>query len=207
MSMDTRPLLACGVAAPVLYVAGDLLGSAFYPGYSYRDQAVSELFAIGAPTSTLVATIFTISSLLLLPCARGVWLSSGGVRALRVLAWMLVFDALDTIPLWTAFPMHMRGAPQDFSDTMHALLAVNPFVAAAIVCGIVAFRGPMRTYSIFTLAALVVLAAGAFHYVPALAANEPTPWMGIGERGGQYLHQLWLAVLCIGLMRSAPARR
>jgi hypothetical protein len=66
-------LLACGILSPLLYDGTDILASMSYSGYSYRDQAVSELFAIGAPTSGLVVPLFTLSSIalvLLSPRAR-----------------------------------------------------------------------------------------------------------------------------------------
>ena len=36
-------LLACGILSPVLYDGTDILRAIAYPGYSCRDQAVSEL--------------------------------------------------------------------------------------------------------------------------------------------------------------------
>jgi hypothetical protein len=66
--------LSCGVLAPVVYVATDALASILYPGYSFLEQAVSELFAIGAPTSRWVAPLFSLSSVLLLAFVVGVWL-------------------------------------------------------------------------------------------------------------------------------------
>jgi hypothetical protein len=35
-----------------------------------------------------------------------------------------------------------------------------------------------------------------------MAANEPTPWMGIEERINIYATMLWVAVLAIGLLRA-----
>ena len=46
-------LLSCGIAAPLLYVATDILLAMRWEGYSYRDQTISELNAIGSPTRTL----------------------------------------------------------------------------------------------------------------------------------------------------------
>jgi hypothetical protein len=59
-----RLLLTCGVIAPLIYIATDIAAARLYPGYSYSDQAVSELFAIGAPTATMVVRLFTLSSAL-----------------------------------------------------------------------------------------------------------------------------------------------
>jgi hypothetical protein len=46
--------------APLLYVSTDILAGALYAGYSFTSQAISELFAIGAPTSGLVVPLFTV---------------------------------------------------------------------------------------------------------------------------------------------------
>jgi Protein of unknown function (DUF998) len=45
-----RPLLACGLAAPVLFLATDVLAIARAAGYSPMRQSISELAAVGAPT-------------------------------------------------------------------------------------------------------------------------------------------------------------
>ena len=81
------PLLACGIAAPVVYIAADIVAARLYPGYSYRDQAVSELFAIGAPTSPLVVLFFSLSSLLYAAFAVSVW------RLQRAMACMILANA------------------------------------------------------------------------------------------------------------------
>ena len=38
-----RVLLTCGILAPLLYLATDILGGLRYPGYRFTAQAVSEL--------------------------------------------------------------------------------------------------------------------------------------------------------------------
>jgi hypothetical protein len=57
-----RGLLVCGIVGAALYPISDIIAATRYPGFSSRDQAVSELFAIGAPTSALVVPLFTVSS-------------------------------------------------------------------------------------------------------------------------------------------------
>ncbi len=195
-------LLICGIASSALYPAADIYAAALYPGYSYTDQAVSELFAIGAPTSRLVVVLFTLSSALLLLFATGVWISAGGLRVRVVLAVMIAGNALDSLVLWNFFPMHMRGVTPTLTDTMHGLLAINPFVLAAIVAGAVAFRGWFRFYSIATIAIALVLAILGFSHAVAVMANQPTPGLGLTERGAQYANACWLTVLAIVLVRE-----
>lgn len=189
-----------GVASPAVYIAADILAGNLYRGYSFRSQAVSELFAIGAPTSRLVVASFTLSSLLLVCFAAGVWRA-----AERFISVLIVANALDSLVLWNFFPMHMREEEPTFTDTMHGLLAINPFVLATIVCGAVAFRGWFRGYSLATIGLLVVMAALAFAEGPRMLAHQPTPWLGLTERVSQYAHQVWVAVFARMLMRPTRA--
>jgi Protein of unknown function (DUF998) len=197
----TTALLIAGVLAPLAYVATDIVAGLMYPSYSFTEQAPSELFAIGAPTGRFVVTFWSASSLLFAAFACGVWRSSGGRRLLRLLALLIAANGIDSLALWY-FPMHMRGATPTFSDKMHLMLAVNPFVLLSIVFGIAAFRNWFRIYSIATVAILIVFAAIAFSYVPRVNAGQATPWLGLTERTSQYTHQLWHAVLAIVLLRS-----
>jgi hypothetical protein len=201
----TKALLTCGVVAPFVYIGADIAASLLYPDYSYTAQAPSELFAIGATTSRLVVPLFSLSSILLLAFALGVWRSAGNARAMRVLAFLVGANGVDSLALWTLFPMHMRGVTPTFTDTMHLILAVNPFVLISLAVGVAAFRNWFRTYSIATIVILLVMATIAFSYVPAANANQPTPWLGLTERTSQYAHQVWHAVLAIVLLRRAAA--
>jgi pimeloyl-ACP methyl ester carboxylesterase len=197
-----KALRACGILASLTYVATDIVASLRYPGYNFIDQTVSELFAIGAPTSRIVVPLFTLSSTLLVAFAFGVWASCGHNRALRWLSTMIFANAVNTVVLWNVFPLHMRGVAPTFTDTMHLVLAVNPFVLLSIVFGIVAFKGSFRVYSAVTVLVLVLPAVVSFSYVTAVAANLPTPGMGLAERVAQYGYQLWQAMLAVVLMRE-----
>lgn len=197
-----RFLLACGIAGAVLYPLSDIFASTRYPGFSYRDQAVSELFAIGAPTSGLVVPLFSISSTLLVLFAIGIWMSANGQRSMRLAAVMMALNAADALVLWNFFPMHMRGSEPGFTDIMHGLLAIDPFLLAVVILAAVAVRGWCRAYTVATLVFTTVLAILGFSYVSAVIANQPTPWMGAVERAAQYATNLWYAVLAVVLLRG-----
>ena len=193
-------LLACGAVGSLTYVATDILASLRYAGYSVTDQAVSELFAIGAPTSRIVVPLFTLSSTLLAAFAVGVWASFGQSRAFRWLAIMMFANAINSLVLWNLFPMHMRGTPLTMTDAMHGILAINPFVLLTIAFGIVAFKSRFRAYSAATALIVVVPAVLSFSSIAAFAANQPTPGMGLAERVSQYGYQLWQAMLALVLL-------
>jgi len=67
-------LLMCGILSSILYFAGEVAVSLSWPAYSYANQAVSELAAIGAPTRTAILALFTAYNALVVACALGVWL-------------------------------------------------------------------------------------------------------------------------------------
>ena len=198
-----RLLLTCGIIGAVLYPLADIFATTQYPGFSYRDQAVSELFAIGAPTSGIVVPLFTASSSLLLLFAIGMWMSANGRHLVKAMAVMMALNTIDALVLWNVFPMHMRGVQPTFTDTMHGVLAIDPFVLAAMILAVIAFRGPFRRYTLATIIFTTVLIISAVPYVMTFIANQPTPWMGVVERAGQYATNLWYAVLA-GMLLKAP---
>lgn len=202
-----RGLLVCGIVGAALYPLSDIVASSRYPGFSYRDQAVSELFAIGAPTSGLVVPLFSLSSALLFLFAIGIWISADGQRWVRPMAVMMALNMTDALVLWNFFPMHMRGSQPTFTDTMHGLLAIDPFLLAAVVLGAVAFRGWFRAYTVTTIVVTSVLAVISLSHVSAVIANQPTPWMGATERAAQYATNLWYAVLAVVLLRRQRSAR
>ena len=203
----TKLLLVCGILAPLVFIGGDIVAGLRYPNYSFASQAVSELFAIGAPTSGLLVALFTLASLLLLAFAFGVWRSAGPRRALRVLAVLFAVSAVNGLVLWNFFPMHMRGDARTFTDTMHLALAANPLVPASLVVAVVAFKKWLRFYSLGTLVVLLALAIWSFSYAPQLAANEPTPWLGLSERAAQWTYHVWQIVLATVLLSDSAFRR
>ncbi len=200
-------LILCGPASALVYVFADIVAAILYPGYSYRDQAVSELFAIGAPTAWLVVPLFSLSSVLLLGFACGVWRLAGRDRWRQATALMFAGSAIVGLLLWNVFPMHMRGSARSFTDTMHLILAANPFVLLSLVAGAMSFGKGFRWYSFATIVILFALATPAFLYAPDLAANRPTPWLGLAERMAQYAFLVWQSVGAGHLAVLSRARR
>lgn len=197
-----RMLTLAGIASALVYVGADIAAASLYPGYSFLDQAVSELFAIGAPTAWLVVPLFSISSLLLFVFSVGVWMSAGRDLWQRTMALSFFGSGIIGLLLWTLFPMHMRGSARTFTDTMHLILAINPFVLLSLVAGGVSFANGFRVYSIATIIVLSALAIPAFLYAPDIAANRPTPLLGIAERSAQYAFLLWQCALALRLLRK-----
>lgn len=202
-----KALLICGIIAPLVWIGTDLLAGTLYAGYSFTSQAISELFAIGAPTSGLVVPLFTLYDVLLVAFALGFWVSTDRRRAERVMALMVIGNAINGLVLWNFFPMHMRGTEATFTDTMHIVLAVTgvSLAIAAIGLGVTAFRNWFRLYSIGTILILIVPAILGFMYAPQVGANQPTQWLGLTERISTLGYLQWQVVLAIVLLRGQKA--
>jgi hypothetical protein len=206
-SAVARGLLVCGVVSSVLYIGTDLLAAALYPGYSYTAQQVSELSAIGAPTRTLWIVMSVAFTALVVAFGAGVWRSAGSRRSLQVTAILLVVYGV-IADLWVVFaPMHKRGTVGLATDASHIVFAA---VQVLVIVLFIAFgsgaRGlGFRIYSIATI--VTMLAAGAIPstQVQAIAAGQPTPWMGAVERVCVYLPMLWVAVFAAALLTAATS--
>jgi hypothetical membrane protein len=78
-----KALLVAGIVAVGVYALGDLLSGLLYEGYSFKDQAISELSAIGSPVRPLKVAFLTTHGLLLVAFGVGVWRSGGRSKSLR----------------------------------------------------------------------------------------------------------------------------
>jgi hypothetical protein len=211
--MLRKILLGCGIVSSVLYVVTDVLGTLRYPGYSYADQTFSELTAQGAPTRPLMVALNGIPyGVLVAAFAGGVWASAGPKRAARITGAMLLGYAAFGVAGGLVFPMRPREAlaagEGTLRNTMHipATAVMSLFIVLAMGFGATLLEKRFRYYSYGTIAILLVFGVLASLQAGQMAANEPTPWMGIEERINIYATMLWVAVLAIGLLRAQKAR-
>jgi hypothetical protein len=101
--------------------------------------------------------------------------------------------------------MRQRGAEFTLTDTMHIVFATVTvlLMLLAIGFGAAAFGKRFRLYSIATIALLVVFGALTGLESPRIAANLPTPWVGVWERINIGVFLLWVVALAIALLRAA----
>jgi hypothetical membrane protein len=199
-----QALLFCGILASLLYVGADLLAAGQWPGYSYTDQAVSELMAVGAPTRPFLVSLFTVYNALMIAFGMGVWATGRRKRSLRVTGLLLIgYGILGEVGL-LFFPMHLRGAVGTPSDFMHiiATLVMVLFIVLFIGFGASARGQGFRLYSLATILVLLLFGAWASLDGPRIAAGLPTPWLGVKERVNIYVSLLWVLVLAVSLLRA-----
>lgn len=201
--MVRKLLLWCGVIAALLYVGSDIFAATRWAGYSYIAQSVSELRAIGAPTRSLLLPILFVYSLLEIAFGVGVRQSASGKRSLRITGGLLIgLGVLDlTGPI---FSLDLDEAVGSFVNMLHLFVTGFTVIMLLLVIwfGAAANGTWFRIYAYVTLVVLLVTAAWTFAEVPRLAANLPTPWLGVRERISIYSYMLYLAVLALVLLRS-----
>lgn len=202
--MNRKVLLVCGILAPLLYLAADVLGGISYPGYNFSSQAISELTATGASSKPLVDGLFFVYFVLAIAFGAGVWRDADGrSRALRIVGALLLGYALVGEIGYSSYPMQQRGAGSLSSDLPHIVVTAGVLLLFLLAAGVGAFAlgRRFRIYSLATLAIIIVFTALMVPLAIQLAAGRPTPGLGILERIVVYSMQIWVAVLAVALLR------
>ena len=198
-------LLFCGILSSLLYFTATILGAMRWKEYSSISMTVSELFAINAPSAPLVIPLLLVYSILMFAFGLGVWRSSGQKRVLRIVACFIIGKEVLGLAATLFAPMHMRGQETTLTDTMHALLTgVGVFLCMfpAIGLAATAFGKHFRFYSTGTMLIFIVFGIVSFLDAPQLAANLPTPWLGVWERVNIFGYLIWIVVLAITLLKK-----
>lgn len=203
--VPAKLLVLGGVLMFVLYIFMDVAASLSYPGYSYTDQTISELSAIGAPTRTFWLVMSVGYQFLAFAFALGVLAVAGPRRNLRMVGVLLLAAAVVGL-LWWIAPMHQREVLAadggTWQDTMHLVVGgvSSGLFFVTIAVGAFVFGKAFRLYSFVTIAAL--LAFGALTSLDAadVSSNASTAWLGIWERIAVEGAILWGAVFAAVLL-------
>jgi len=195
-------LLGAGALSSLVYVAADILCGLRYPGYSFTNQVISELSAIGAPTAALWGSLLRWYALLFVGFTIGTFQVAGNNPSLRRTGWLMLAFVLSG-PLWAFVPMHQRGAEFTWTDAGHIAMGGVTVLLLTITVGV--GRGALgprfRRYSLATMGVVFVTGAATFAYVGPMIRQQPTPGAGLVERVSLYAWLLWVTVLAVSLWR------
>jgi hypothetical protein len=197
-------LLACGIVSSVLYTAMLAIIPLQWESYSSAAQTVSELSAIGAPTRSLWVPLTIVWALLYVLFGWGVWKAAGRSRSLRIAGAVIMAHSMFGI-FWP--PMHLRGTEPTLTDTLHIAWTIVTVLLIVLAIGFAAAalgRG-FRLYSMTTLVVFIVFGTLSGVDGPRIAANLPTPWIGVWERANIGAWLLWIVVMAIALLRRTCA--
>src|SRR5262245_18817887 len=152
-ALSRKILLLCGVVSPLLYALADALAGMRVPGYSFRDQTISELAAIGDPSRPLFSALLIPVNLLLVAFGVGVWQSAVDRRKLRLVGDLLIGLGVMALTVGQFVPMRPRGTQQGLTGAPHlaeGAVAVLILVAAMVIAATV-LGGWFRVYTIITI--------------------------------------------------------
>jgi len=198
-----KALLVCGIVYSLLYVGTDILAAIRWDGYSYVSQSVSELSAVGAPTRPMLVALQSVYTPLVIAFGIGVYGSAGRKRGLRFTGILVAaYGAVGLLSL-LLYPMHLRGQ-LTATDSMHLVQQSVVVLLILLFIGFGAAAGGMgfRLYSIGTIVTMLVFGALASVQAPRVAAQLPTPWLGLIERVSVYSPMLWILVLAVVRLRA-----
>jgi hypothetical membrane protein len=198
-----KVLLICGILLPIIYVGVDAISAMLYKGYSYTDQAISELSAIGAPTSWIWVILNFVHNPLLIAFGAGVLMSAGQKRMLRITGILLIVAGVAGFS-WLFFPINTRENIGSATNTGHLVVsAITVFLMTLYISFGSGAKGKgFRLYSILTVIVMLFFGFWTGTYVPRVAAQLPTPWMGIIERVSVFSPIIWVGVLGFILLRD-----
>jgi len=205
-SMVQKVLLACGILSSLFYASMDVIGGAQWQDYSWLSQEFSRLSAIGAPSRAIHLVLSPMYTVLVVAFGLGVWWSSSRKSGLRVIGGALVVYALVSFVWPQFFPEDLTAPVSAFTNTMHIVLTFVTVFTWMVILGfaIASFGKWLRFYSIETLLAILVFGILTGPQAAALAAGQPTPWLGLTERMNIYSFMLWVVVVAIVLLREQP---
>lgn len=197
-------LIACGLFSSIIYIAADIIASIQWDSYNYSAQGISELMAIEAPTRPLLVFLFTINNLLTLAFGYGILKIENSNKALRITGVLIIIYSVIGLIALHFTPMHSKGiGAGTLTDMLHIIFTFTLVVIMFTLIGFGAFTSgkKFKIYSIATILLIIGFGIIAGAQAPKIAANQPTPGLGILERINIYSYMLWIAVFSVMLMR------
>ena len=198
--MGRNILLICGILSSLLYVAMNIFIPLQWKEYSSFSQTVSELSAIGAPTRQLWVWLAMMYIMLYAAFGWGVLKSAYKNRRLHMVGILILIYCVINF-YWP--PMQLRGNEMALTDILHIIWAMLAllFMLLTMGFGAMALGKGFRQYTIASFVFFIVFGTLTGIKSPQLAANLPTPWMGVWERINIGVFLLWVIVLAIVLLR------
>lgn len=206
LSAEARATLWFGLSAVVLYVGGWLVAGAIRPGYDPTQQAISELFELGAPWPSrglLVAGLLLsgLAFLLLAPVLHRTLPGEG-----RLGPVLVVIAGLGTLGVLAApCSPGCPGAATTAFDRWHTIAAGTGYTA--LVLAPVAFGWRLRRAEPGLTRWSLLVGGGAAVLFGAYAAGAVTVVPGLQQRVFNTLADAWYVLIAVWLLRRDAALR
>jgi len=188
----------------IWYIVINIIVTMQYPGYDIASTTVSELSAIGTSTRTLWVILCVFYTLLFLAFGVGIWLSAEGNRNLKIVAIVVIVDAIIG-GFWP--PMHQRqviaAGGGTLTDTLHIIWAFIHLVLMLLMIGFgaAALGKDFKVFSIFIVLVFVLFGMLTARASGGIKAGLPTPQLGTWERVNIMAYMVWVVVFAKLLLK------
>jgi len=194
-----RIFLSCGILAALLSLGTDLLAGKLLQGYSFFTHSMSDLSAAGSPTRPLVVALTLLASAFMIAFGVGVWQAAGSAILPRIVAGLILGNALAGLAATLFFPNHFGVRPEFGTPGVLLMFTGVLCFVLAMVFGAAAFQGWLRILSAAIPAAYILLAILRFA-TAASSAGESVILIGAQERTMAYSFLAWILALAIYLL-------
>jgi type IV secretory pathway VirB2 component (pilin) len=198
--VSQRVLLACGILAPLLFIAADLIAGRMLKGYSFSAQSMSELSAEGSPTRGLVVVLNVVAVGMMTAFGVGVWRAGGQAFLPHVVAVLVILNAAGTLVATLFFPNTFGVRPVFASPGVLIMVFSVLCSVLAIIFGAFAYSGWFRAFSIVIPAAFVLLTVVRYATASTPASVAAGPMIGSQERTMAYTYFVWVMALAVYLL-------
>jgi hypothetical membrane protein len=184
--------VSLGILGPACFVGGWLVAAALRPGFSSTHQAISQLAREGAPHRLLMTGAFVAFGVVMPIFARPLTRALEGGRLLRA---AVTLAGLAT--LGVAFcPLSASGSGT--RDLVHGAFATTVYITmvASAGFGAIALSRRQRAVAARVSAAVAILAAAS------LATTTTGHDVGLFQRAGLTLIDIWFVVIAISILRN-----
>jgi hypothetical protein len=174
-----------------------------WEGYSFRDQTISELGAIEAPSRALFSILLLVVYGLMLAFGTRIWKGAGRNRRIRAVGGLLAALGIMALTVGQFAAMHLRGTEQGLAGALHLVEGVTSMLIVFTAMGIAAtaFGRRFRVYTIATIVLALCFGVWSVLEAPQIEQGLATPWIGLKERIFWYAYQSWFIVLAVTLLR------
>lgn len=198
MTRRRRVVGACaGVIGPASFVGGWAVAGATRPGYSALREAISQLARVGAPHRVLMTAAF-VSFGVAVPVFAPVLADS--LDAGKALTASVSLAGLATLGV-AAVPLSASGA--GVADVVHGTLATLGYLGMALS----PMLGAAALYRRGARGAAGVSAVIGVVSAASLATTTFASDVGLFQRLGLGVVDVWLAVAAISILRDESAKR
>lgn len=201
-------LLACGIAASLVWLGADIIASLLYEGYNYPFQPISGLSALDSPVRSLVIPLVYLYVVLKIAFAVAVWMTAGQNRSLQITAGsLLAWGVIDLAAYF--FPWNPNQDLFTLTNIIHGILAGGLALILMLLTILCAANSNGKWFQYYSYGTLLVflIAGGVMGFMgnPSMEGNLIPRWFGLTERINTYGFMIWMLVLAVILLHTKLA--